>query len=68
MSLGFILGDEAGGVYFGKRLLRDYFYGLLPPDLHEKFAKQYMLTRDELIENIYRKKSPNEFAAAFLAI
>ena len=66
LSLGFILGDEAGGVYFGKRLLRDYFYGLLPTDLHEKFSNQYNISREEAIENIYRKKASSEFIASFL--
>ena len=29
-SLGYVLMDEASGNYFGKRLIRDYFYGMMP--------------------------------------
>lgn len=65
-SLGYILGDEGSGVYFGKRLLRDYFYGLLPQELKTSFANTYGLTREELIEKVYRTPAPNEFIASFL--
>ncbi|MFI5170786.1 MAG: hypothetical protein ACHQFW_00260, partial [Chitinophagales bacterium] len=65
-SLGYILGDEGSGSYFGKRLLRDYFYSLLPEDLHNKFAKQYAISRTELIERIYKQDFPNEYLASYL--
>jgi glucosamine kinase len=65
-SLGYILGDEGSGSYFGKRLLRDYFYGLLPQDLAHDFKATYPLTRDELIQKVYREPAPNEFIASFL--
>ncbi len=65
-SLGYILGDEGSGVYFGKRLLRDYFYKILPQELEKSFTETYGLTRDELIEKVYRTPAPNEFIASFL--
>jgi glucosamine kinase len=65
-SLGYILGDEGSGSYFGKRLLRDYFYGLLPEDLAKDFKATYPVTRDELIQKVYREAAPNEFIASFL--
>lgn len=65
-SLGFILGDEGSGSYFGKRLLRDYFYQLLPEPLTQSFKETYGLTRDELIERVYQSPAPNEFIASFL--
>ena len=34
-SLGYILMDEASGNYFGKRLIRDYFYKKMPKELAE---------------------------------
>lgn len=32
-SLGYILMDEASGNYFGKRLIRDYYYNKMPKKL-----------------------------------
>ena len=65
-SLGYILGDEGSGSYFGKKLLRDHFYGKLPVELQEKFNANFELSRDEVIERIYRQTFPNEFIASFL--
>lgn len=65
-SLGYILGDEGSGFYFGKRLLRDYFYGILPVELKEKFASTYKLTRDELIRKVYQESYPNQYIASFV--
>ena len=30
-GIGYILGDEASGAYFGKLIIRDFLYHLLPP-------------------------------------
>lgn len=65
-SLGYILGDEGSGSYFGKRLLRDFCYQLLPDDLHIDFEKKYTITRATIIEKVYRQTAPNEFIASFL--
>src|SRR5690625_3728744 len=40
-SLGYILMDEGSGNYFGKELLREYFYKRMPPDLAKKFRTEY---------------------------
>ena len=52
-SLGYILMDEASGNYFGKRLLRDYYYKRMPPDIAAKFEKDFDLSiPDEDAETI----------------
>ena len=40
-SLGFMLGDEASGNYFGKKIINYYFNGLFDEDLKLKFEKNY---------------------------
>lgn len=65
-SLGYILGDEGSGNYFGKKLLRDYFYKELPDDLAVKFIEKYEITREEVIQKVYKEPFPNEFIASFL--
>ena len=64
-SLGFILMDEASGNYFGKRLIRDYYYKKMPQQLAESFEKQYDLSSDEIKENLYKKDNPNTYLASF---
>lgn len=64
-SLGYILMDEASGNYFGKRLIRDYYYKRMPPELAEKFAKSYNLESDEIKRNLYKKENPNTYLASF---
>ena len=64
-SLGFILMDEASGNYFGKRLIRDYYYKKMPITLAEKFAAEYDLSADTIKENIYKKDNPNTYLASF---
>ena len=65
-SLGYLLGDEGSGFYFGKRLLRDYFYGILPNELKEKFAEAYPISREDLIRKVYQESYPNQFIASFV--
>lgn len=64
-SLGYILMDEASGNYFGKRLIRDYYYKKMPQDLAEVFEKQYDLSSDVIKENLYKKDNPNTYLASF---
>ncbi|MFD2518467.1 N-acetylglucosamine kinase [Salinimicrobium flavum] len=64
-SLGYILMDEASGNYFGKRLIRDYYYKKMPKSLADKFEKEYDLSSDTIKENIYKKDSPNTYLAQF---
>jgi len=64
-SLGYILMDEASGNYFGKRLIRDYYYKRMPPEISEKFEKEFDLNSDTIKLNLYRKDNPNTYLANF---
>lgn len=64
-SLGYILMDEASGNYFGKRLIRDYYYKRMPPELAAKFEKAFNLNSDEIKRNLYKKENPNTYLAGF---
>lgn len=64
-SLGFILGDEGSGGHIGKELLKQFVYSELPADLYQLFIREYMLTKEVILDNIYTKPMPNRYAASF---
>ncbi len=64
-SLGYILMDEASGNYFGKKLLRDYFYKKMPKKISKAFEKQFDLDADTIKRNIYKEDNPNTYLAHF---
>lgn len=64
-SLGYILMDEASGNYFGKRLIRDYYYKRMPEKMAAKFEEQFDLEADTIKRNIYKEDNPNTYLAHF---
>ena len=64
-SLGYSIMDEASGNYFGKRLIKDYFYKKMPPQLASKFEQQFDLNPDTIKINLYKKPNPNAYLASF---
>lgn len=64
-SLGYVLMDEASGNYFGKKLIRDYYYKKMPKELAKKFEEQFNLDADTIKRNIYKEPNPNTYLAHF---
>jgi N-acetylglucosamine kinase-like BadF-type ATPase len=64
-SLGYIIMDEASGNYFGKRLLRAYYYERMPKGIAQKFESQFNLEADFIKKNLYREQNPNMYLATF---
>ena len=64
-SLGYTIMDEASGNYFGKQLIRDFFYKKMPKRIAEKFNEQYNLEADFIKKNLYRESNPNMYLATF---
>ncbi len=64
-SLGYSLMAEASGNYFGKRLLRDYFYKKMPSQLALDFEKRFNLDPDEIKNHLYKRHNPNMYLASF---
>lgn len=65
-SLGYILGDEASGAYFGKILLTDFLYKKLPEHLHKDFINEFNADKDLILETIYKKPNANVYLASFM--
>lgn len=64
-SLGYIIMDEASGNYFGKRLLRGYYYDRMPKKIRQKFGEQFNMEPDFVKKNLYREQNPNMYLANF---
>lgn len=64
-SLGYILMDEASGNYFGKKLIRDYFYGKMPKEIAANFEKRFNVNADVIKKHIYKEENPNTYLAHF---
>jgi len=64
-SLGYILGDEGGGVTLGRRVVSDVLKGLAPQELQEKFYECFRLTQATLLDKIYKQPNANRFLAGF---
>ena len=65
VSLGYILMDEASGNYFGKILLREFYYKRMPKHIADAFDKEFNLDADHIKLNLYRTPNPNMYLASF---
>ena len=64
-SLGYILGDEGSSAALGRRLIGDCLKRQLPESVSREFLERYSLTKEIIIESVYRKPLPNRFIAGF---
>ncbi|MET3978425.1 glucosamine kinase [Mucilaginibacter sp. UYP25] len=64
-GLGYALGDEGSGTWFGKALVTDYLYGNMPDDINNKFKATYNLQKEDVIINTYQKPRGNSYLASF---
>jgi|SRR5699024_594482 len=64
-SLGYSIMDEASGNYFGKQLLRDFFYNKMPSHLSNRFAAEYDVTTEQVLLHLYKKPMPAKYLASF---
>lgn len=64
-SLGYILMDEASGNYFGKRIIRDYFYKRMPKSIEKMFEEQFDVDPDIIKRRVYKENNPNTYLARF---
>lgn len=64
-SLGYILMDDGSGNFFGRKLLRDYYFHKMPQELGMRFANEYELEADVIKDNLYKQPNPNTYLAKF---
>jgi glucosamine kinase len=64
-GLGFVIGDEGAGTWFGKALVTDFLYYKMPPDVSAKFYDDYDLDKESVINNVYQASNANTYLATF---
>lgn len=67
-SLGFILGDEGGGAYIGKKYVVDYLRGNMPEKVAAVAAEAIGMDMQGIIGQVYHKPAPNRWCARFTKV
>lgn len=65
-GLGYILGDEGSGAYFGKQLLANFLYKKLPANLMELLREEHNLSKEVIFRNVYMRPNANVYLASFM--
>ena len=65
ISLGYVLMDDASGNYFGRQLLRDYYFNRIPTETANKFNSEFVLDAETIKDNLYKQPNPNTYLAKF---
>ncbi len=65
ISLGYILMDDASGNYFGRQLLRDFYFNKIPKETADKFNNEFDLEAETIKDNLYKQPNPNTYLAKF---
>jgi N-acetylglucosamine kinase-like BadF-type ATPase len=64
-GLGFIMGDEGSGSYFGKKLIAHYLYAMLPVETRMAFEQKFTVDKDIMIRHVYHNPHANVWLASF---
>ncbi len=64
-ALGYILGDEGAGSQIGKALIKAYLYDELPEQISKAIVAKFGITKDSVLEAVYKKEFPNRYLASF---
>ena len=68
ISLGFPLGDEGGGVDIGSRLVKDFYYGILPTELKLILRDHLPPDPGEFLKRIKSSTAPNQMLASYVRL
>jgi N-acetylglucosamine kinase-like BadF-type ATPase len=64
-GLGYILGDEGSGSYYGKKLVTSFLYKRMPADISKHFESAYHLDKNTIIRKVYNEPDANVWLASF---
>ncbi|QFZ55452.1 N-acetylglucosamine kinase [Oceanihabitans sp. IOP_32] len=64
-SLGYSIMDDASGNYYGRQLIRDYYFNNMPEDVKIAFETKFNVDDDYIKYNLYKQPNPNAYLASF---
>lgn len=64
-GIGYVLGDEGSGAYLGKLVVQHFMYNTFDEELQSLFEARFAATKNEILENVYKKPLPNRYLAQF---
>lgn len=64
-SLGYTLMDDASGNYYGKQLIRDYYFNHMPENVKVAFGAKFNMDSDYIKRHLYKEPNPNAYLANF---
>lgn len=62
---GYILGDEGGGAYIGRKFLSDFIHEEMPKKIRSKVLDKFQLDTATIIDHVYRRPFPGRYMASF---
>ncbi|GAA3605781.1 N-acetylglucosamine kinase [Flavivirga amylovorans] len=65
VSLGYSVMDDASGNYYGRQLIRDYYFNHMPEDVKIAFGSKFNMESDYIKYNLYKQPNPNAYLANF---
>ncbi|MFT5724804.1 MAG: glucosamine kinase [Bacteroidia bacterium] len=65
-ALGYVMGDEGSGSYFGKYMLSQFLYKTMPENLSIQFRETYNIDRESILFSVYNKPNANVYLASFM--
>lgn len=64
-AAGYILGDEGGGCYIGRKFLRDFIHEEMPIPIREAAKERFNITQNIIQDHVYRQPFPSRYMASF---
>lgn len=64
-SLGYIAMDDCSGNFFGRLIIRSYYFNKMPVELAIILEKDYDLDADSIKHNLYKEANPNAYLATY---
>lgn len=65
-ALGYVMGDEASGSYFGKYMVSNFLYGRMPSHLATVFYDTYKVDKEIILNTVYNLPNANVYLASFM--
>lgn len=64
-AAGYILGDEGGGCYVGRRFLSDFIHEEMPGKIRDAAIERFHFSQNSIQDHVYRQPFPSRYMASF---